>query len=500
MSKSKILENITKYRFEFKHLTVLFVILVIFQIILSFIQKSSLQNFLVETQKWYQQYAAEKMANLTSTSLELLLENIKIQELHDNDEQEKVIQSFNIIFSQQLLQQNVEDICLIVSKDANTFAIDDGRKLFDYLTGKVVKLDSTSHRHDYAVKKYLVLRDIIRATEQIYSELEDVQTFHIFVPFVPNGEYHGVLYMKKTPDFSNITNEIISSYDEAAIIYSSLILLGLLAMYYISSFTVRERNEAQKKLYEENEKHIKEQIIYEKESIFTKRIYHTHHKAEKVMGFIKEDLRNLDENNFDEIKHRVAKYSNFISRVIYDMKWYDPPIQTIRSQIFNTDINELIQFLVNHIFLRISSLTDIFEFKLDLDSNLPPVHINEFVIWEIIEPLIQNSIDHANVKRVVISIETNYDSDNKISYVTISDNGKGIAPSLLDYDEKGVMKIFSENVSTKIEENKNTGYGCYIAYHMATKRCGWKLNVNNLPDGGCIYQLVIPYNGVNNES
>ena len=34
------------------------------------------------------------------------------------------------------------------------------------------------------------------------------------------------------------------------------------------------------------------QITYEKELIFTKRIYHTHHKAEKIMGFIKEDLRH----------------------------------------------------------------------------------------------------------------------------------------------------------------------------------------------------------------
>ena len=31
-------------------------------------------------------------------------------------------------------------------------------------------------------------------------------------------------------------------------------------------------------------------IAQKKEHLFTKRIYHTHHKAEKVMGFINEDL------------------------------------------------------------------------------------------------------------------------------------------------------------------------------------------------------------------
>ncbi len=152
--------------------------------------------------------------------------------------------------------------------------------------------------------------------------------------------------MKNTPDFSFITNQIISGYDETSVIYFSLILLGLLAMYFISSYTVKERDEAQKQLFEEHEINLKKQINYEKEMIFTKRIYHTHHKAEKVMGFIKEDLRQLAADNINEIKYRVNKYSNFISRVIYDMKWYDPPLQTIRNQMFRTDLNEVIKFIV----------------------------------------------------------------------------------------------------------------------------------------------------------
>lgn len=68
------------------------------------------------------------------------------------------------------------------------------------------------------------------------------------------------------------------------------------------------------------------------------------------MGFIKEDLRKLSSENINEIKYRVSKYSNFISRVIYDMKWYDPPIQTIRNAMFKTNLNEVIKFIVNNIF------------------------------------------------------------------------------------------------------------------------------------------------------
>ena len=106
------------------------------------------------------------------------------------------------------------------------------------------------------------------------------------------GEYIGAVYMKNTPDFSFISNQVISNYDETSVIYLSLILLGLLAMYFISSYTVKERDDTQKMLFDEHETNLKKQINYEKELIFTKRIYHTHHKAEKIMGFIKEDLAN----------------------------------------------------------------------------------------------------------------------------------------------------------------------------------------------------------------
>lgn len=492
MSESKIIESIKKYRFEFKHLTVLFLVLVCFQIIISFIQKSSLQNFLIENQKSYQQFSAEKMANLSSTSLELLLENINIMELKEEGEKQKIIQSFNIIFNQQLLQHNVEDICLIVSRNGDLFTIDDGLILFNFLTDNLEELPEVPPKHSYAVEMYAEFNEQVRTQEQIYSLIEGVQTFHIFVPFVPNGEYQGAMYLKITFDFASLTNEIIASYDEVALIYSSLILLGLLTMYYISSFTVKERDDAQQQLMEEHEQHIKEQVIHEKESLFTKRIYHTHHKAEKVMGFIKEDLRSISHENIDEVKYRVTKYSNFISRVIYDMKWYDPPLQTIRNEMFNTNLNEVIEFLLESIFLRISSATDIFSFKLDLDKNVPLVHINEFVVWEILEPLIQNSIDHSNKDKVQITIKTMLIKVNNVTKIEISDDGPGIPNELLETDASGIKNIFNENITTKNAGNKNSGYGCYIAHQMATKRCRWQLDVNNNEKSGCTFTIIIP--------
>ena len=180
-----------------------------------------------------------------------------------------------------------------------------------------------------------------------------------------------------------------------------------------------------------------------------KRIYHAHHKAEKIIGFIREDLRILSSENIELIKAKLSKYSNFVSRVIYDMKWYDPPLHTYRGILFNSDVNKVIEFIVENLFRRISANAEVFNFRLNLDPDLPTVQINEFIIWEIIEPLMQNSFDHRGDKDITVSIDTHYDKVKNISQIIISDNGTGIASDLLETDEKGVKYLFNENITTK---------------------------------------------------
>jgi hypothetical protein len=488
------------YRFEFRHLTLLLFGLIAFQIILSLVQKSSLNNFLEDAQKWYQKDSAERLANLTATSLELIIENTKSNSNLSDIEKKRVIQSFNIIFSQQVLQHNVEEICLLFRKNGKIIAIDNGQTLYDFLFNKDLDVNGDNYEFRNAINLYKEKEDTLIASEQTYSSLENNQTFKIMVPFVPHGEYLGVLYMKNKPDFSFFTKEIASSYNEASVVYSSLIFLGLLAMYFISSYTVKERDKTQNLLLKEHEQLIKEQIIHEKESVFTKRIYHTHHKAEKVMGFIKDDLRKISHQNIEEVKNRIVKYANFISRVIYDMKWYDPPNNAIRSAMFSTDVNSVIRFIVEHIFLRLSSKAEMFEFKLELSEKFPKVNVNEFVIWEILEPIIQNCIDHADVNKVIITIKTFFDESKGKNKIIVADNGLGIPPGLLEADKQGLKKIFIErdtnrlncndNGSSQILHKINHGYGCCIAYELS-KKCGWVIDAYNCEEGGSIFEITV---------
>jgi hypothetical protein len=488
----KTFDKLLQYRFEFWHLTVLFGVLIAFQIILSVVHKATLHSSLSKTQEWYQKDSAEKLAHVTATSLELIFETVSSRPKQTDSEAQSVVQAFDIILSQQMLGRNAKEICILVSRNGKTYAIDDGEVLFAFLNDRLSNPSHPQKPHAAAVALYDKYKEQLRKKEEIFSILEGRQTFHTFVPFVPRGEFVGVVYVKNSPDFSFITSSFTTNYDETSLINTSLMFLGLLAMYYISSYTVKERDKAQRLFYEEHEKLLKEKIDHEKEFFFTKRIYHTHHKAEKVMAFIKQDLLVLSAENIEQIKYRITKYANFISRVIYDMKWYEPPVQTIRNPLFMTDINEVIRFIVDHLFLRLSKTTAQFTFALHLGENIPIVHVNEFVIWEIIEPLIQNSITHSEARSVTVTITTHYDPASGITRVFLDDNGKGIPPELLQRNRDGIRNIFLENVSTKTLNGEHTGYGCYIAYEMAKIRCAWDIEAENLDTGGTRIMVTIP--------
>lgn len=488
-----LLDPIRSYPFQLKHLTVLFLVIIVFQLVVSLLHKTSLNRFLTGTQTWYQQDSAERLANLTATSLELLLESQERGQPADDREVNRLVQGLNIILSQQILNQNVRRLAILVEENGNVHAIDEGHALYAHLFDRRRGVPHADSMYGHAIEMYDRIGKQIADKEEIHSLVEGRQTFHVFVPFVLRGELVGVLYMENTTDFSSITRTISSSYDETAITFTSLILLGLLAMFYISSYTVKARNTAHQLLFEKEKERLAEQINHQKEMLFTKRIYHTHHKAEKVMGFIKEDLRTLSKDNMDEIRMRVGKYSNFIARVIYDMKWYDPPVQTIRGTLFSTNLNEVIRFLVKNVFQRVSAESDQMRFVLDLDESIPEVPVNEFVVWEAIEPIIQNCLDHGKSRPLIVTIRTR--NDGRATRVEISDNGLGIQPDLLLAGENGMKAIFHEHVSTKTLSNQHSGYGCYIAYEIATERCGWTCDVENPPGGGSRFVFIIPHGG-----
>lgn len=485
----RVIEKIKKYNFDIKHLAILFTILISFEIAMFFIFKNALSYFIVSTQEWYQEYSSSRIANYTANSFEMLIETLRLDEEVTATERNKMIQKFDILLNQQLIEKDIEEICLFIMVDGKYKIIDSGEILFLVLIEKNKDIPPPLYDHSEAKKYFKTIKDKLISTESNQTIISEDQTFFSFIPFVPDGELIGVMYVRSFPNFNAITNDFIYNYDAIALVFSILILTGLFFMYLISSNTVNKRDKAQKELFLQKNKHLTEKLNHEKEFVFTKRIYHAHHKAEKIIGFINSDLKEIQGNT--ETVNRITKYSRYIGRIIYDMKWYEPQLSTIRNVIFSTNVNEVIKFLVDNLFMRLSIKTNVFHIKTQLDANFPIVHVNEFVIWEIIEPLIQNSISHNSEIDVTIKIKTEYNEDKKESTISIEDDGKGISADML-IETNGTKRIFLENISSKIGTEQNFGYGCFIAHNM-TKKCGWKLDVENLSLGGCKFEITIKH-------
>ena len=469
---------------------VLFIIVVIFQTALSFINNQSTNHIFKQAMDYYRRDSAERVADLTTTALELLIE----QERRDGGltkiKSESAVLSLNKILSQQTLQRNIDEVYLLVLSGDSVLALSDGRSIYDlYLGGGATRQAAgLAPGARNAINYFNKNRTSILDQEQITSSLEGDNTFHVLVPFYNKGEIAGATYMRVTPDVAGFVALIESAYNQSGILFTGLILMGFMAMFFIYSYTAKERDLVQLQLFEQSSKQLREQVEHQKESLFTKRIYHTHHKAEKVMGFIKEDLRSLSDVNLDATRYRVTKYANFVSRVIYDMKSYDPPIHVIRNPIFRTNINEVIHFIVENIFQRVyrEGETRAAQIKMDLAEGIPVLQINEYVIWEIIEPLIQNAIDHNVDHDLELTLRTHM-PDPETLIIAISDNGVGFPAELLREDEDGVKALFRESVSTK-EGAQNSGYGCYLAREIS-RRCGWKVDAFNLNTGGACFTI-----------
>jgi len=489
----KLPKRFESYHFEIQHILVLFIVVVIFQTALSFINSQSTHQIFQQAMEYYRRDSAERVADLTTTALELLIEQGRRGQPENAENRGRTIESFDKLLSQQMLQRNIDEVYLLVNQRGSVVALREGEEIYNlYLESDSALMIDNQPAADNAILYYRDHYLSLLEEEQIISSLEGNNTFHVLVPFYDRGEIAGAAYMRVTPDVAGFLLLITSAYNQSGVLFTGLILVGFLAMFFIYSYTAQERDEVQHQLFDQRSKQLREQVEHQKESLFTKRIYHAHHKAEKVMGFIKEDLRGIEDKNLNNTRDRVTKYANFVSRVIYDMKTYDPPLHVIRNPIFQTDINEVIQFVVENIFQRVYKVSEskAVSVHLDLAENLPILHVNEYVIWEIIEPLIQNAIEHNVDHDLIIEIKTRFDEVGKSLTIEICDNGKGFSSELLETDETNQKAIFKESVSTK-DGIQNSGYGCYLAWEI-TRRCHWVVDAHNKAEGGACFTIRAP--------
>jgi signal transduction histidine kinase len=124
------------------------------------------------------------------------------------------------------------------------------------------------------------------------------------------------------------------------------------------------------------------------------------------------------------------------------------------------------------------------ELKTELSDQLPPVLGNRVQLQQVILNLVMNAIDAMrSVQPRVLSIKTALNGRDGV-LVSIADTGIGIDPSNLD-------QIFKPLFTTK---EHGMGMGLSICRSIVESHNG-RIWVSAGPEGGSIFQLVLPTNG-----
>jgi len=152
--------KLSQHRFEINHILVFFAIVISFQVLLVFFQSSLVSNFLNDAQRWFQKYHAERLAIVTSASLENLFENQQRLQSEGTPDEAQTVYSVNVFFKQLVLQRSIEEIALILLKDDRIYLVSNGQQMNAYFKRTLLPYEmSPSRAPNVGVAYFTSVRD-----------------------------------------------------------------------------------------------------------------------------------------------------------------------------------------------------------------------------------------------------------------------------------------------------------------------------------------------------
>lgn len=190
-------------------------------------------------------------------------------------------------------------------------------------------------------------------------------------------------------------------------------------------------------------------------------------------NMLKEELPA--QSKWQELVDKIIKLTircRVISRALLD---FGKPERVKKEWInLNEPIVNIFELIKDyHIFREI-------KFHFNLEPNLPIFYANPTQMEQVFLNLFTNAAEAMNGKGEIF-VETKA-SDDKI-LINVRDTGPGISEEILPY-------IFDPFFTTK-KPKKGTGLGLSIC-HSIIRRHGGEIRVSNHPQGGAIFELLLP--------
>ena len=232
----KLSDGMNEFQFGIRHIILIFIFTISFIAISTYINNLSKNKLFDKTAEIYRQNSIENLADLSTTSLELLLEQIIRNPDQYSESKQNTIHGFDMILSQQALRENIKEICVFIIHNQQVYAIDNGQDLYAYYLEGMLPPEIKQREHLAAIGNYLSVEKQISEAQIIISFIDEEHVFQVIVPIILEGESAGALYMRIGVDYRSLIKEISIGYSNISAIFSALIILGLLSMFYLSLY------------------------------------------------------------------------------------------------------------------------------------------------------------------------------------------------------------------------------------------------------------------------
>jgi two-component system NtrC family sensor kinase len=177
-----------------------------------------------------------------------------------------------------------------------------------------------------------------------------------------------------------------------------------------------------------------------------------------------------------EFMNKVAEETKRIEEIVKNLLDFSKPKEaSLKKANINDTIRRSLKFMQNT--LNISNI----ETKLVLNSNIPPVFIDENQIQQVLVNLILNGVQ-AMSPGGRLFIETRFVSGKDTIEIDVRDTGKGIPKEFLPY-------IFDPFFSTK--EVRGTGLGMWVSYGIIKNHRG-NIKVESTVGVGTTVTIELP--------
>ncbi|MCF8268072.1 MAG: hypothetical protein K9I69_08290, partial [Ignavibacteriales bacterium] len=133
----------------------------------------------------YRKDTAERLADLTTFGLELLLH--PHQEKIDTPQRLRIEETFDYILKQQKMLKDIDDICLIFQSEGQIHDLEDGDQIFNFVNEGIVPQNTDRYKRIEAKRYFRISYNDLFRNEMICSYKEGTHIFHVFTPYRIRG-------------------------------------------------------------------------------------------------------------------------------------------------------------------------------------------------------------------------------------------------------------------------------------------------------------------------